>query len=215
MMSVKPVLIMAGGTGGHVFPALAVADELRARGVPVVWLGTHKGIEARVVKKAGYQIEWLSITGLRGKSAATLLLAPVRLVIACSQAFKVLWQRKPCAVLGMGGFVSGPGGLVAAMMRIPLVLHEQNSAAGLTNKWLARLTRHVFTGFPAAAGISNFSGLYVSRIRCAYHPTVGGACRSRPRDRPGPPGGESQFRDRSNRVPAGRAGARGRRWRPA
>ena len=148
MMSVKPVLIMAGGTGGHVFPALAVADELRARGVPVVWLGTHKGIEARVVKKAGYQIEWLSITGLRGKSTATLLLAPVRLVIACSQAFKVLWQRKPCAVLGMGGFTAGPGGLMAWLMRKPLVIHEQNAVAGLTNRILARLAGNVLEAFP-------------------------------------------------------------------
>ena len=148
MMSVRPVLIMAGGTGGHVFPALAVADELRARGVPVVWLGTQKGIEARVVQKAGFQIEWLSITGLRGKSAATLLLAPVRLVIACSQAFKVLWQRKPCAVLGMGGFTAGPGGLMAWLMRKPLVIHEQNAVAGLTNRILARLAAQVLEAFP-------------------------------------------------------------------
>jgi UDP-N-acetylglucosamine--N-acetylmuramyl-(pentapeptide) pyrophosphoryl-undecaprenol N-acetylglucosamine transferase len=148
MMSVKPVLIMAGGTGGHVFPALAVADELRSRGVPIVWLGTRNGIEARVVRQAGYQIEWLSITGLRGKNAATLLLAPFRLVMACAQAFRVLSQRKPGAVLGMGGFTAGPGGLMAWMMRRPLLIHEQNAIAGLTNRILARLADEVLEAFP-------------------------------------------------------------------
>lgn len=148
MMAVKPVLIMAGGTGGHVFPALAVADELRARGVPIVWLGTRNGIEARVVRQAGYQIEWLSITGLRGKNAATLLLAPARLLIACAQACRVLWQRKPAVILGMGGFVAGPGGLMAWMMRRPLLVHEQNAVAGLTNRLLARLAGQVLQAFP-------------------------------------------------------------------
>ena len=148
MMAVRPVLIMAGGTGGHVFPALAVADELRARGVPIVWLGTRNGIEARLVKQAGYQIEWLSITGLRGKSAMTLLLAPFKLIVACAQAFRVLWQRKPGVVLGMGGFASGPGGLVAWLMRRPLVIHEQNAIAGLTNRVLARFADDVLEAFP-------------------------------------------------------------------
>jgi len=148
MMAVRPVLIMAGGTGGHVFPALAVADELRSRGVPIVWLGTQSGIEARVVRQAGYQIEWLSITGLRGKSAATLLLAPFRLVMACAQAFRVLWQRKPSAVLGMGGFTAGPGGLMAWLLRRPLLIHEQNAIAGLTNRILAHLASEVLEAFP-------------------------------------------------------------------
>ena len=148
MMSVRPVLIMAGGTGGHVFPALAVADELRSRGVPIVWLGTRNGIEARVVIQAGYQIEWLSITGLRGKNTATLLLAPFRLMIACAQAFRVLWQRKPSVVLGMGGFAAGPGGLMAWVMRRPLLIHEQNAVAGLTNRILARLANEVLEAFP-------------------------------------------------------------------
>ncbi len=148
MMAVRPVLIMAGGTGGHVFPALAVADELRSRGVPIVWLGTQKGIEARVVRQAGYQIEWLSITGLRGKNAATLLLAPFRLLMACAQAFRVLWQRKPSVVLGMGGFTAGPGGLMAWLMRRPLLIHEQNAIAGLTNRILAHLASEVLEAFP-------------------------------------------------------------------
>lgn len=148
MMAVRPVLIMAGGTGGHVFPALAVADELRSRGVPIVWLGTQNGIEARVVRQAGYQIEWLSITGLRGKNTATLLLAPFRLIMACAQAFRVLWQRKPSVVLGMGGFTAGPGGLMAWLMRRPLLIHEQNAVAGLTNRILAHLASEVLEAFP-------------------------------------------------------------------
>jgi UDP-N-acetylglucosamine--N-acetylmuramyl-(pentapeptide) pyrophosphoryl-undecaprenol N-acetylglucosamine transferase len=152
MMAVRPILIMAGGTGGHVFPALAVADELRSRGVPIVWLGTRNGIEARVVKQAGYQIEWLSITGLRGKNTATLLLAPFRLFMACAQAFRVLWQRRPCAVLGMGGFASGPGGLMAWIMRRPLIIHEQNAVAGLTNRILSHFAGDVLQAFPNTFG---------------------------------------------------------------
>jgi len=148
-MAARPVLIMAGGTGGHVFPALAVADELRLRGVPVVWLGTKAGIESRLVPQAGYPIEWMSITGLRGKNMITLLLAPVRLLIACWQALRVLLKRKPCAVLGMGGFASGPGGLMAWLIRKPLLVHEQNAIPGLTNKILARVATVVLQAFPA------------------------------------------------------------------
>ena len=148
MIDVRPVLIMAGGTGGHVFPALAVADELRLRGIPVVWLGTKAGIESRLVPQAGYPIEWMSITGLRGKNTMTLLLAPVRLVLACWQALAVLLRRKPCAVLGMGGFASGPGGLMAWLLRKPLLVHEQNAIPGLTNKILARLASGVLQAFP-------------------------------------------------------------------
>ncbi len=148
MIDVRPVLIMAGGTGGHVFPALAVADELRLRGIPVVWLGTKAGIESRLVPQAGYPIEWLSVTGLRGKKPVTLLLAPVHLVMACWQAMMVLIKRKPCAVLGMGGFASGPGGLMAWLMRKPLLVHEQNAIPGLTNKILASLATVVLQAFP-------------------------------------------------------------------
>ena len=148
MIDARPVLIMAGGTGGHVFPALAVADELRLRGVPVVWLGTRAGIESRLVPDAGYPIEWMSITGLRGKNALTLLLAPLRLLMACAQALLVLLKRKPCAVLGMGGFASGPGGLMAWLIRKPLLVHEQNAIPGLTNKTLARIATVVLQAFP-------------------------------------------------------------------
>ncbi|MCG6937648.1 MAG: undecaprenyldiphospho-muramoylpentapeptide beta-N-acetylglucosaminyltransferase [Gammaproteobacteria bacterium] len=148
MIDVRPVLIMAGGTGGHVFPALAVADELRLRGIPVVWLGTKTGIESRLVPQAGYPIEWLSISGLRGKNARTMLLAPVRLLTACWQALVVLRRRKPGVVLGMGGFVSGPGGLMAWLLHKPLLVHEQNAIPGLTNKILSRLATVVLQAFP-------------------------------------------------------------------
>jgi UDP-N-acetylglucosamine--N-acetylmuramyl-(pentapeptide) pyrophosphoryl-undecaprenol N-acetylglucosamine transferase len=148
MIDVRPVLIMAGGTGGHVFPALAVADELQSRGIPVVWLGTRAGIESRLVPQAGYPIEWMSITGLRGKNTLTLFLAPLRILIACWQALLVLLRRKPCAVLGMGGFASGPGGLMAWLIRKPLIVHEQNAIAGMTNKILAKLSSVVLQAFP-------------------------------------------------------------------
>jgi len=144
----QPVMIMAGGTGGHVYPALAVADELQSRGVPVVWLGTRKGIEARLVPEAGITVEWLGVSALRGKGIFALLLAPVNLVIACAQAMKILLKRKPCAVLGMGGFVSGPGGLMAWALKMPLLIHEQNAIPGLTNKLLSKLTSRVMEAFP-------------------------------------------------------------------
>lgn len=166
MMDVRPILIMAGGTGGHVFPALAVADELRARGVPVVWLGTRAGIESRLVPQAGYPIEWLSITGLRGKNTLTLLLAPLRIALACQQALAVLWRRKPCAVLGMGGFASGPGGIVAWLMRKPLLLQEQNAIAGMTNKILARFAGTVMQAFPGVFKNALTTGNPVRREIC-------------------------------------------------
>jgi UDP-N-acetylglucosamine--N-acetylmuramyl-(pentapeptide) pyrophosphoryl-undecaprenol N-acetylglucosamine transferase len=166
MIDVRPVLIMAGGTGGHVFPALAVADELRARGVPVVWLGTKAGIESRLVPQAGYPIEWMSITGLRGKNTLTLLLAPVRIAMACWQALAVLLRRKPCAVLGMGGFASGPGGLMAWLIRKPLLVHEQNAIAGMTNKILAKFASVVLQAFPGVFKNAKTTGNPVRQSIC-------------------------------------------------
>ena len=142
------VLIMAGGTGGHVFPALAVAEELRRRGESVVWLGTHAGLEASIVPKAGIEIEWINVTGLRGKGWSSWLMAPLRLTSAVWAATKVMKQRKPKAVLGMGGFVSGPGAVASWIMGVPLVIHEQNAIAGVTNKLSARLARRVLEAFP-------------------------------------------------------------------
>ncbi len=152
MSSVKmqPVMIMAGGTGGHVYPALAVAQELINRGVPVVWMGTRKGIEARLVPQAGIEIEWLGMNGVRGKGVITLLLAPVKILIACTQALKILRKRKPAVVLGMGGFVSAPGGLMSKLARIPLLIHEQNAVPGMSNKLLAKLASKVMEAFPAS-----------------------------------------------------------------
>ncbi len=139
---------MAGGTGGHVFPGLAVAKHLREQGIEVNWLGTHKGLEARLVPEAGFPIHFVSISGLRGKGWKDLLLAPWRLLIAVMQALKIIRKLKPDVVLGMGGFVSGPGGIASQLLRYPLVIHEQNAKAGLTNKWLSYFAIKVLEGFP-------------------------------------------------------------------
>jgi UDP-N-acetylglucosamine--N-acetylmuramyl-(pentapeptide) pyrophosphoryl-undecaprenol N-acetylglucosamine transferase len=146
----RPVLIMAGGTGGHVFPALAVAAELTARGVAVSWLGTQRGLESRVVPEAGYPFETLRVSGIRGKGALRLLIAPLMLVTALLQALIIQFRLRPRAVLGMGGFAAGPGGVTAWLLRRPLLIHEQNSVAGLTNRWLAPLARTVMEAFPGS-----------------------------------------------------------------
>ena len=151
----RPILIMAGGTGGHVYPALAVAEAIRGHARDVVWLGTRRGLEARVVPEAGIDIEWVSIHGLRGKGVLTLLLAPFRLLIALWQSLRVVARHRPAAVLGMGGFVSGPGGVAAWLLRRPLVIHEQNAVAGLTNRLLARLARVVLQAFPGSFSSSS------------------------------------------------------------
>ena len=147
----KPILVMAGGTGGHVFPALAVAEYLRRQGEKIVWLGTRGGLEARVVPAADFAIEWLSVQGLRGKGIVALALAPARLLRACWQALGILRRTRPKAVLGMGGFVSGPGGLMAWLLNIPLFVHEQNAIAGLTNRILSRFATRNYFAFPQAA----------------------------------------------------------------
>ena len=142
------VVIMAGGTGGHVFPALAVAERLRARGIAVSWLGTRRGIEADLVPRAGFEIDWISVGGLRGKGLLGWLLAPLKLALALGQALAALRRRRPDAVLGLGGFASGPGGVAARLLALPLVIHEQNAVAGLTNRLLARIANRVLEAFP-------------------------------------------------------------------
>ena len=149
-MSDRPILIMAGGTGGHVYPALAVARALQQQSREVIWLGTRRGLESRVIPAAGIPIEWVQVSGLRGKGAATLLLAPFKLIHALWQSLMVMRKHRPAAVLGMGGFVSGPGGLAAWLTRRPLVIHEQNAVAGMTNRLLARLARVVLQAFPGS-----------------------------------------------------------------
>lgn len=142
------ILIMAGGTGGHVFPALAVARELQARGARISWLGTQAGIEARLVPAHDLPLHTIDVAGLRGKGMLSWLTAPLRLLRACMQAFAVLRQLSPQLVIGMGGFAAGPGGLAAWLQRRPLLIHEQNAAAGLTNRTLAWLAGTVLQAFP-------------------------------------------------------------------
>jgi UDP-N-acetylglucosamine--N-acetylmuramyl-(pentapeptide) pyrophosphoryl-undecaprenol N-acetylglucosamine transferase len=151
------ILIMAGGTGGHVFPALALARLLRAGQHEVIWLGTRAGLEARVVPAENIAIEWLSMSGLRGKGIATLLAAPFKLLLAIWQALGVIRRRRPRLVVGFGGFVSGPGGVAAWLMRRRLVIHEQNAIAGYSNRCLAHLADRVLSAFPRAfpAGIAD------------------------------------------------------------
>lgn len=150
MTTLKRVLIMAGGTGGHVFPGLAAAHYFRAHGVEVHWLGTTQGLEARVVPEAGIPLHYVTIGGLRGKGFATLLAAPFRVIKAVRESLKIMREIQPDVVIGMGGFVSGPGGVASWLARRPLVIHEQNAKAGLTNKLLSRIARRVLQGFPGA-----------------------------------------------------------------
>jgi len=145
---IKHILIAAGGTGGHVYPALAVADYLREQGVKITWLGTEKGLEHRVVPANNIPLELISISGLRGKGLLNLIFVPMKLVLAITQTIKIFMRVKPDAVLGMGGFVSGPCGLAAYVLRKPLYIHEQNAIPGLTNKALSYLATTVMQAFP-------------------------------------------------------------------
>ena len=149
-MSGKRLMVMAGGTGGHVFPGLAVAHHLMEQGWQVRWLGTADRMEADLVPKHGIDIDFIRISGLRGKGMKALLLAPLRIFNAWRQARRIMKAWQPDVVLGMGGYVSGPGGLAAWSCGIPVVLHEQNGIAGLTNKWLAKIATKVLQAFPGA-----------------------------------------------------------------
>ena len=144
----KTALIMAGGTGGHIFPGLAVAEELRARGWRVHWLGAPASMEARIVPQHGFALETIDFSGVRGKGALTLLRLPLRLARAFWQARAVVRRVQPDVVVGLGGYISFPGGTMAWLAGKPLVLHEQNSVAGMANKLLARVADRVFTAFP-------------------------------------------------------------------
>ncbi|MEA1889191.1 MAG: undecaprenyldiphospho-muramoylpentapeptide beta-N-acetylglucosaminyltransferase [Pseudomonadota bacterium] len=142
------LMIMAGGTGGHVYPALAVAHTLQADGVNIFWLGTRQGIEARIVPENGIDVEWISISGIKGRGLLALVSAPFKIAYAMLQTAAIIYRRRPAAALGMGGFVSGPGGLTASLLRVPLLIHESNAVVGLTNKWLAKIASEVLVGFP-------------------------------------------------------------------
>lgn len=146
----KRLMVMAGGTGGHVFPGLAVAHRLQEQGWEIRWLGTADRMEADLVPKHGIEIDFIKVKGLRGQGITKLIKAPFQIFSAILQARKHLKKWQPDAVLGMGGYVSGPGGIAAWTMGIPVVLHEQNGVAGLTNQWLSKIARKVFQAFPGA-----------------------------------------------------------------
>lgn len=167
-MTTGPVLIMAGGTGGHVFPALALARVLREQSYDVVWLGTRRGIEARVVPAAQIPIEWVDIGGLRGKGVTTLLAAPFRLLRALWQCLGVMRRHRPQVVVGLGGFVTGPGGIAAWLARRPLVIHEQNAIAGFTNRQLARFARAVLEAFPGSFGAGSHARDIGNPVRAEF-----------------------------------------------
>ncbi|MDX5335754.1 MAG: undecaprenyldiphospho-muramoylpentapeptide beta-N-acetylglucosaminyltransferase [Marinobacter sp.] len=152
MSKPRRFLMMAGGTGGHVFPALATARALQDIGHEVFWLGATGGMEERLIGETDIPLSLIHISGLRGKGKLALVLAPIRLMRALGEAFTVLRKIKPDCVVGMGGFVTGPGGVAAFLQRVPLVIHEQNAIAGMTNRWLTRVADTVLEAFPGSFG---------------------------------------------------------------
>jgi len=148
MSAHKTLLVMAGGTGGHIFPALAVAGVLRQQGWRIVWLGNPNGMEAKLVPARGYECAWVAFSAVRGKGVMRKLMLPVNLLRACAAARRVIRQVRPDVVLGMGGYITFPGGVMARLAGVPLVVHEQNAVAGLANKVLSRIATRVLTGFP-------------------------------------------------------------------
>ncbi len=146
----RPVMIFAGGTGGHIFPGLAVAAALRARNIPVTWMGADGGMETRLVPQHGITIDTIAIQGLRGKGLVAAVRTPMRLLSAVRAAARVLRAHRPRAVISFGGYAAGPGGIAAMIAGIPMLVHEQNRAPGLTNRVLAKFARRVLTGFPGS-----------------------------------------------------------------
>lgn len=168
----RTLMIMAGGTGGHIYPAISVADYLREQGWQIVWLGSRAGMEARIVPPKGYVMAWIRFSGLRGKGLLRALMLPVNLLIACVQSASAIFTHRPDVVLGMGGYVAFPGGLMAALLRRPLVIHEQNSVAGLTNRVLARIAEQVLMTFPNAFKNKTLS----NKAQWVGNPTRGDIC---------------------------------------
>ncbi|VFP88208.1 UDP-N-acetylglucosamine--N-acetylmuramyl-(pentapeptide) pyrophosphoryl-undecaprenol N-acetylglucosamine transferase [Candidatus Erwinia haradaeae] len=161
-MNQKKLLVIAGGTGGHIFPGLAVASYLKKLNWQIYWLGANGKMEEHLVQKHGINIDYIQISGLRGKGIKTLLSAPLNVIKAWSQACAIIKRWQPDVALGMGGYVTGPGGLAAWSCNVPLVLHEQNSIAGLTNKWLAKITSKVIQAFP---GTWNYAEVVGNPVR--------------------------------------------------
>jgi UDP-N-acetylglucosamine--N-acetylmuramyl-(pentapeptide) pyrophosphoryl-undecaprenol N-acetylglucosamine transferase len=154
----QTILIMAGGTGGHVFPGLAVADEMRGRGWNVVWMGSRGGMEARLVPARGYPVAWIRATALRGKGLAAKLLLPLSLLIGFWQSARAIFRIRPDVVLGMGGYVAFPGGMMASLLARPLAVHEQNAIAGLANRVLAGVADKALVAFPEALKDAEWTG---------------------------------------------------------
>ena len=163
-------MIMAGGTGGHIFPGLAVAEVMRERSWNVVWLGNPKGMEATLVPQRGIEMKAVRFSGLRGKGLVTAVLLPLHLLRACWQSLRAIRAVDPAVVLGLGGYITFPGGLMAALLGRPLVLHEQNSVAGLANKVLAKIADRIMVGFPGAMSSARWSGNPVSAAISAIDP---------------------------------------------
>ncbi|NTV11867.1 MAG: undecaprenyldiphospho-muramoylpentapeptide beta-N-acetylglucosaminyltransferase [Zoogloea sp.] len=157
-MSARTLMVMAGGTGGHIYPGLAVAEELRARGWRIVWMGNPDGMEARIVPPKGIEMAWVRFSALRGKGLLRKLLLPLNLLRGFGQALAQLRRVKPDVVIGMGGYVTFPGGMMAALLGRPLVVHEQNSVAGLANRVLAGVADRVVTGFPGVLAKGEWAG---------------------------------------------------------
>ena len=177
----KTILIMAGGTGGHVFPGLAVADEMRDRGWNVVWMGSRGGMEARLVPTRGYRMEWIHARALRGKGIAAKLLLPANLLLAFWHSARAIFAIRPNVVLGMGGYVAFPGGMMASLLAKPLAIHEQNAVAGLTNRVLRIVADRAFEAFPGALKNAEWTGNPI-RVEIAHlaAPTVRYAGRAGP-----------------------------------
>ncbi len=166
----RTALIMAGGTGGHVFPGLAVAEEMRAAGWEVVWMGAPTGMEARLVPARGYRMAYVRAAALRGKGLLAALLLPLNLLIGFAQAARAIFRLRPDVVLGMGGYVAFPGGMMASLLARPLAVHEQNAIAGLTNRVLAALADKAMTAFPDALKGAEWTGNPVRRDIAAIAP---------------------------------------------
>jgi len=178
---VSTILIMAGGTGGHVFPGLAVADILRGRGWRVVWMGAPTGMEARIVPARGYDMAWVRMSGVRGRGFLAKLLLPLNLLVAFWQSARVIFALRPDVVLGMGGYVAFPGGMMATLLARPLAIHEQNSVAGLTNRVLAGVADRIFVAFPGALSKGEWCGNPVrAEIAALAAPEARYAARSGP-----------------------------------